>query len=133
MPRSSPAGRFSLSVPTPESVVDRLRWKLEVATLVHYGFPAKLSLMKGARSAKIELQPLLLQAPRQNARVPIGASWQVLKRAAMAWIDDDAASMGASLAFYSAFSLAPLLIIVIAIAGAVLGLDPAREAVIDQF
>ena len=36
-------GPFSLSVPTPESVVDRLHWKLEVATLVHHGFPAKLS------------------------------------------------------------------------------------------
>ncbi|TMH35748.1 MAG: YihY/virulence factor BrkB family protein [Betaproteobacteria bacterium] len=89
--------------------------------------------MKGAQSAKIEPQPLLLQAPRANARAPIGAPWRVLKRAAMAWVDDDAASMGAALAFYSAFSLAPLLIIVIAIAGAVFGLDPTREAVIDQF
>ena len=124
---------FSRSVPTPESVVDRWHWELEIATLVHHRFPAKLSLMKGAQSAKIEPQPLLLQAPRANARAPIGAPWRVLKRAAMAWVDDDAASMGAALAFYSAFSLAPPLIIVIAIAGAVFGLDPTREAVIDQF
>ena len=41
--------------------------------------------------------------------------------------------MGAALAFYSAFSLAPLLIIVIAIAGAVFGIDAARHAVVEQF
>lgn len=39
---------------------------------------------------------------------------------------------GAALAFYSAFSLAPLLIIVIAVAGAVFGTDAARGAIVDQ-
>ena len=41
--------------------------------------------------------------------------------------------MGAALAFYSAFSLAPLLLIVIAIAGFVYGADAARKAVVKQF
>jgi membrane protein len=40
--------------------------------------------------------------------------------------------MGAALAFYSAFSLAPLLIIVIAFAGVVLGDDSARVAIAGQ-
>jgi len=40
--------------------------------------------------------------------------------------------MGAALAFYSAFSIAPLLIIVIAVAGAVFGVDAARGAVVGQ-
>jgi membrane protein len=57
----------------------------------------------------------------------------LLKQAALAWIKDGAASMGAALAFYSAFSLAPLLLIVIAIAGFVYGADTAREAVVEQF
>jgi membrane protein len=41
--------------------------------------------------------------------------------------------MGAALAFYSAFSLAPLLIIVIALAGMIFGVDVARQAVVSQF
>jgi len=61
------------------------------------------------------------------------AYWLMVKRAAMAWIDDGAPSMGAALAFYSAFSIAPLLIIVIAVAGAIFGVDPARNAVMQQF
>ena len=59
--------------------------------------------------------------------------FEMLKRAGAAWIDDRAASMGAALAFYSAFSLAPLLIIVIAVAGMVFGIDVARRAVVEQF
>ena len=40
--------------------------------------------------------------------------------------------MGAALAFYSAFSLAPLLIIVIAVAGVVFGVDAARGVIVGQ-
>jgi uncharacterized BrkB/YihY/UPF0761 family membrane protein len=53
----------------------------------------------------------------------------VIRQAGRAWIDDGAPSMGAALAFYSAFSIAPLLIIVIGIAGAVYGVDVARGVV----
>jgi len=59
--------------------------------------------------------------------------WRVylalIKQAGRAWIKDGAPSMGAALAFYSAFSIAPLLIIVIGVAGAVYGVDVARGAV----
>lgn len=50
------------------------------------------------------------------------------KKAATAWVDDFAPSMGAAISYYTVFSLAPLLVIVIAIAGAVFG----REAVTGQ-
>lgn len=53
----------------------------------------------------------------------------LIRQAGQAWIDDGAPSMGAALAFYSAFSIAPLLIIVIGVAGAVYGVDVARGAV----
>jgi membrane protein len=49
-------------------------------------------------------------------------------RSAKAWSDDYAPSMGAAISYYTVFSLAPLLVIVIAIAGAVFG----REAVQGQ-
>jgi len=47
--------------------------------------------------------------------------WQLAKAAASAWSDDYAPSMGAALSYYSVFSMAPLLVIVIAIAGLVFG------------
>ena len=59
--------------------------------------------------------------------------WKVyfglVRQAGRGWIDDGAPSMGAALAFYSAFSIAPLLIIVIGIAGAIYGVEVARGAV----
>ena len=56
-----------------------------------------------------------------------------MRQAAEAWIDDRAPSMGAALAFYSAFSIAPLLIIVLHIAAFGFGFEAVRIAVIDQF
>jgi membrane protein len=57
----------------------------------------------------------------------------LFKQAAIAWIDDRAPTMGAALAFYTAFSLAPLLVIVIAVAGMIYGVDAARGAVVSEF
>ncbi|WP_245703963.1 YihY/virulence factor BrkB family protein [Oryzisolibacter propanilivorax] len=54
--------------------------------------------------------------------------FQLGKKAVTAWIDDFAPSMGAAISYYTVFSLAPLLVIVIAIAGALFG----RDAVMGQ-
>ena len=61
------------------------------------------------------------------------AAWTLVATAVRGWIDDRAGSMGAALAYYTAFSLAPLLIIVIAVAGIVFGHDAAQAAVVAQF
>ena len=65
--------------------------------------------------------------------IPIRTYTSLVKQAALAWIKDGASSMGAALAFYSAFSLAPLLLIVMALAGLFYGPDEARQAVVTQF
>ena len=55
------------------------------------------------------------------------AQWAGLfKRSFTAWSDDYAPSMGAALSYYSVFSMAPLLLLVISIAGLVFGQDAAR-------
>jgi membrane protein len=55
------------------------------------------------------------------------AQWATLvKRSFAAWSDDYAPSMGAALSYYSVFSMAPLLLLVISIAGLVFGQDAAR-------
>ena len=55
-----------------------------------------------------------------------------MKRAASAWLDDYAPSMGAALSYYTLFSLAPLLLIVISVAGLVFGADAVRGEVFGQ-
>jgi membrane protein len=56
----------------------------------------------------------------------------LVKATFSAWIDDHAPSMGAALAYYTVFSIAPLLLIVISIAGLIFGIEVARGEIIAQ-
>ncbi len=56
----------------------------------------------------------------------------MLRDTVSAWIDDRAPSMGAALAFYTLFSAAPLLLIVISVAGLVFGEQAARGEILAQ-
>src|ERR671915_233373 len=58
--------------------------------------------------------------------------WSIARQAAKAWNDDYAPSMGAALSYYTLFSIAPLILIVIALAGLVFGADAARGAIFEQ-
>lgn len=58
--------------------------------------------------------------------------FKLAKDSVIAWQDDYASSMGAAIAFYTVFSIAPLLILVIAIAGFVWGEEAVRGEVIRQ-
>jgi membrane protein len=64
--------------------------------------------------------------------LPLKEWWTLVKQAASAWLDDYAPSMGAALSYYTVFSLAPMLLIVIAVAGLVFGQDAARGALFEQ-
>jgi len=57
---------------------------------------------------------------------------QALKDSVRAWQRDYAASMGAALSYYTIFSIAPLLVIVIAIAGLAFGEKAASGAIFEQ-
>ena len=54
------------------------------------------------------------------------------REAASAWSDDYAPSMGAALAYYTMFSVAPLLLIVISVAGLAFGAEAARGEIFGQ-
>jgi membrane protein len=58
--------------------------------------------------------------------------WSLTKQAVTHWLADRVPSMGAALAYYTAFSIGPLLIIAIAVAGIVFGRDAAQAAVVAQ-
>jgi membrane protein len=56
----------------------------------------------------------------------------IFVRAVKAWIDHRASSVGAALAFYTLFSVAPILIIAVSIAGYVFGADRAQIEILGQ-
>jgi len=56
----------------------------------------------------------------------------LLKAAAINWVQDYAQSMGAALAFYTMFSIAPLLLIVTSVAGLAFGEQAARGEIYSQ-
>lgn len=67
------------------------------------------------------------------ATPPVNAGWwSMAQAAAQGWLDDHASSMGASLAYYTFFSMAPLLLIVISVAGLLLGREAAQGHLIHE-
>src|SRR3989442_15205077 len=65
-------------------------------------------------------------------RLSAKATIKLLKETAAAWTGDYAPSMGAALSYYTLFSIAPLLLIVIAGPGLVFGAEAARGEIFDQ-
>jgi membrane protein len=63
-------------------------------------------------------------------KLSLGSFLGIFKRAAAGWSNDNASSMGAAIAFYTLLSLAPLLVLVIMLAGLFIGQDEAQRLVV---
>jgi membrane protein len=59
--------------------------------------------------------------------------WELLKLTATEWVRRDAPRMGASLAFYSLLSMAPLVVLVLGICALVFGSVRAQQQILAQF
>jgi len=106
---------------------------------------AALKFRKSGATAVAETAPLAAEEvpradnePKQlESAPPVSTSWlgrqkDMVKTAVNAWLDDYAPSMGAALSYYTLFSLAPLLLIVIGVAGMLFGQDTAQAAIVGQ-
>lgn len=91
------------------------------------GWKRGLSITSGRR-----LRPAANGAGNRRFFHMFANAWQVLKFTGNGYVEDNCLSRGAAIAYYTVFSLAPVLIIVIAIAGFVSGADAARGALLDQ-
>jgi len=70
---------------------------------------------------------------RQPAQPPWYAEfWSLLSMTFVEWRADNASRLAAALAYYTIFSLAPLLVIVVGIAGLVLGQEVAQASLVEQ-
>lgn len=58
--------------------------------------------------------------------------WKLLVEIIDKWVDDKAPKLGAALAYYTVFSLAPLLIIIISVAGFIFGKDAAQGQIVSE-
>lgn len=62
----------------------------------------------------------------------IGKVWRLLRLTGQSFVADDAWSRGASIAYFTLFSVAPVLLVVIAVAGLVFGHEAAQGAIVTQ-
>src|SRR5262245_46500161 len=69
---------------------------------------------------------------KRNWRKGLQTIFALFKETFNEWNEDKAPRLGAALAFYTVFSLAPLLIIVIAIAGMFFGVEAAQGKIDEQ-
>ena len=63
---------------------------------------------------------------------PIGKVLGVARNSLLAWVDHNASSLGAALAYYTLFSVAPVLVIAVAVAGYVFGAQNAETHLLAQ-
>ena len=70
--------------------------------------------------------------PWNDLRDALASLGRVLKLTVNGFLDDRGPRMGAALAYYTLFSLAPLLLIVVSVAGLVWGGDAVRGELVDQ-
>ena len=101
-------------------------------------FPAKITAISVERRPKATA--ICRQAGIHEASIPplpVKMTWlsrlyRVLADSLKAWIAHRGASKGAALAFYSLFSMAPILVVAIAVAGYFFGAEAAQGEIIAQ-
>jgi membrane protein len=62
----------------------------------------------------------------------IGDIWHLVKTAAKDWVEDEAPQLSAAIAYYTIFSIAPLLLIAIMLGGVFLGERAAQGQIVEQ-
>ena len=68
----------------------------------------------------------------ESDRKPVLIFVDVAKQAFASWRNDGASSLAASLSFYTIFSLAPALLIALAVAGVIVGHEAARKELVGE-
>ena len=69
---------------------------------------------------------------RRGSRITMRALGAVLRRSVAGWWNDNVPRLGASLAYYTLFALAPILIVAISIGGLVFGPEAVRGEIVGQ-
>jgi membrane protein len=89
---------------------------------------ARQAPVASSRRPEAGSPPSSQSAPRHG----LAGWWALFRDAALRWVDHKAARLGAALAYYSVFSIGPLMLIAIAVAGLFFGADAVRGQVSAQ-
>jgi len=73
-----------------------------------------------------------METPAPRRSMTLGDVRLLIDKSVNAWVDDYAPSMGAAIAYYTLFSLAPLLILLVALAGMFFGREAAQGEIMAQ-
>jgi len=102
----------------------------------HYGKDgtraAERPIHSAAPSAPSERGQHAIAPVTPHRRLNLKSVYVLLKTSVSNWVDDFAPSMGAALAYYTVFSIAPLLVITIAVAALAFGQSHAQQEIMDQ-
>ena len=88
--------------------------------------------------SRTDVSQILMPPPRPEAEPEPKAApeqrsvWGLVKKTMSSWLEDRCQTLGASLSYYTVFSLAPLLLIVVSVAGLLFGVDAARSQMLGQ-
>lgn len=77
-------------------------------------------------------QPESVPSRNTNRHGVLGSVWFLVKQTSIDWIDDNAPRLAAALAYYALLSLAPLVVLAIAIAGLVVSDQAARGGIASE-
>lgn len=111
-----------------------------ILPLVGYAFVAAVALVRARRMPASSAQPPRTPAhklqptdPRKHEAPAASAGatswWSLFARAGAQWMAHKDARLGAALAYYSVFSIGPLIVIAVAVAGLLFGQDAVRGEV----
>ena len=78
------------------------------------------------------VDPEVRPSRTRNDLVTADRLWTVLKRAVTGWWSDNVPHLGAALSYYTLFSMAPILVVAMAIAGLVFGAEAVRGQIVGQ-
>ena len=73
-----------------------------------------------------------MTTPEPRPKMTFNEIRLMIDKSVNAWVDDYASSMGAAIAYYTLFSIAPLLILAIGLAGLVFGPEAAQGQIVAQ-
>src|SRR5438105_14304682 len=115
--------------------------------LAGYALLAVIAFAKGAPARSRSSYPYLVRSspsldeaeaerqgrpPDEHEPARDASWWSLVRNAGMQWVGHKDARLGAALAYYSVFSIGPLILIAIAVAGFVFGQDAVRGEVSQQ-
>src|SRR5262245_6992386 len=88
--------------------------------------------VKPRRRVSTRTRPAAARGPRAAGFFSPGTWWSVLCDAAASWLSHSLSKEGAALAYYSLFSLGPLMLVAISVAGIVFGEEAVRGQLSQQ-